>query len=508
MLFGDILRQNAMKFPNKTALICGDDRVSYLELNSQVNRLANTLLATGMKKGDRVAVVADNCIQYVEAYYAVAKGGMIIVPINTTLDSSGVSYLINDTGAGTVIFGENYSDTINSIYPGLKTVNNYIAIGNAAKAESYEELVSRYSPDEPEVAIDEDDTIGIWYTSGTTGWPKGVAVSHKSLISEIVNMMLNGYPINRNDVNLAILPLSHLGGQYLMKNHFYIGGTSVLLETLEPKLILETIEREKVTTSLFTPAVVFAITDYSDVNRYDVSSIRIIMYAGAPLPEGAQSRMNEIFGDILMQCYGASEVPVIMMPPLLEGPWEKVKRPGSCGKEITGIEVRLVNEEGDDVAQGEIGELLVRGDNMMKGYWNMPEETAKVLEGGYFHTGDLATKDDEGYYYVVGRKEDTIVTGGKPVYSAEVESVISLHPSISEVAVIDVPDVRLGKLVKAVVVLKVGEKASEEDIIKWCASRLEAYKVPKSVDIVDSLPRTAIGKILKRALRDRYSKGE
>ncbi|MBA7656889.1 Long-chain-fatty-acid--CoA ligase [subsurface metagenome] len=507
MLLGDIMRLNAMKFPDKTALVFKDIRLSYLELNRRVNRLANALLGIGVEPGDRVAVLADNCSQYVEVYFATSKGGMVVVPINNSLDAEGMTYIVSDSGANTIVFGENYVDTINSLRPGLKTVRNYIAIGEAPGAENYDKLLSSYPDDEPEVAIDEDDTAWLLYTSGTTGPPKGVMLNHNSQVVDSANTLLTCFPINRSDIHLVILPLFHIGSLWHMRCHFYMGNTTVLMDARDPKLILEAIEREKVTTLCFVPPMIVPIVNHPDIDKYDVSSMRIMIYSGAPLPEGLQRRLNQIFGDIIIQVYALTEGgPAIVMPPLMEGPWQEVKRPGSCGKEVINVEVKLVNEEGKDCAPGEVGEILARGDNIMKGYWNMPEATAKTLEGGYLHTGDLATRDEEGYYYITGRKKDTITSAGKPVYSPEIENVMSLHPAISEVAVIGVPDKELGEAVKAVVVLRTGEKATEEEIIGWCQGRLDDYKVPRSVDIVDRLPKTPSGKVLKNILRERYSK--
>jgi acyl-CoA synthetase (AMP-forming)/AMP-acid ligase II len=507
MLVRDIIRLNAQRFPNKTALVFKDTRFSYSQLNHRVNRLANALLGIGVTKGDRVAVLADNCSQYVETYLATGKGGMVIVPVNTALDTEAQSYVINDSGASTVIFGEKYLTPVDSMRPGLETVNNYIVIGKAPGVESYEGLVSRYSPDEPGVAIDEADTAWLMYTSGTTGPPKGVMISHRNLMADVTNTLLSCYPINRNDVHLDLLPMFHVGCLWHMKCHFYIGSTNVLLERPDPKLVLEAIERERVTTTALIPPMAVPIINYPDIEKYDVSSMRLIIYAGAPMPAAMTKRMNEIFGDIAMQVFALTEgTGGLIMPPLLEGPWEKVKRPGSCGKETINVEVRLVNEEGEECVPGEIGEVLVRGDVIMKGYWNMPEATAKTLEGGYLHTGDLATRDEEGYYYITGRKKDTITSAGRPVYSPEIEDVISIHPSVAEVAVIGVPDDELGEAVKAVVVLKAGEKATESEIISWCTGKLDDYKVPRSVELVAILPKTPTGKVLKSVLRDRYSR--
>ncbi len=507
MLLGDILRQNAMKLPRKTALVFKDTRLSYRELNERVNRLANALLAIGVKPGDRVAVLADNCSQYLEVYFATAKGGMVIVPINSSLDAEGITYIVNDSGASTIVFGENYRDTISSLRPGLESVEHYIAIGEVVGAESYEKLLSGYPAGEPEVAISEDDTVWLLYTSGTTGAPKGVMLNHKSQIVDSANTILTCFPINRSDIHLVILPLFHIGSLWHMRCHFYMGNTTVLMDARDPGLVLEAIEREKVTTMCFVPPMMVPIVTHPDINRYDLSSIRIMIYSGAPLPEGLQRQMNRIFSGIIIQTFALTEGgPAIIMPPLMEGPWQEVKRAGSCGKEVLNVEVRLVNDEGKDCVPGEVGEILARGDNIMKGYWNMPEATARTLEGGYLHTGDLATRDKEGYYYITGRKKDTITSAGKPVYSPEVENVISLHPAISEVAVIGVPDKELGERVVAIAVLKAGEKATAGEIINWGEGKLDDYKVPGSVDFVDRLPKTPSGKVLKNILRGGYSK--
>jgi len=502
------MRLNAMKLPEKTALIFRDTRLSYLELNRRANRLANALLSIGVNKGDRVAVLADNCPQYVEAYFATAKGGMVIVPINSSLDAEGITYIVDDSGANTIIFGENYADTANSLRTKLRPVKNYIVIGKASGAERYEGLLSGYPDSEPEVAIDEDDTAWLLYTSGTTGAPKGVMLSHKSQIVDSANTLLTCFPINRSDIHMVILPLFHIGALWHMRCHFYMGNTTVLMDTRDPRLVLETIEREKVTTLCFVPPMIVPIVEYPDIDKYDLSSLRIMIYSGAPLSEGLEQRLKQVFGDIIIQVYALTEGgPAIIMPPLMEGTWQQVKRHGSCGKEVINVEVRLVNEEGRDCAPGEVGEILAKGDNIMKGYWNMPEATARTLEGGYLNTGDLATKDEEGYYYITGRKKDTIISSGMPVYSPEVESVISLHPAISEVAVIGVPDEELGEAVRAVVVLRTGAKANGDEIVGWCQHRLDGYKIPKSVEVVDQLPKTPSGKILKHVLRERFSQG-
>ena len=501
MLLGDIVRQNAMKFPNKTALIYGDTRLTYLELNNQANRLANALLDIGMTKGDRVAVLADNCPEYVVTYFACAKSGLIIVPVNTTLDNEGIAYIINGSEANTVIFGENYADLISSMQSRLSTVRHYIVIGQAPDCASYQEITAKHTSDEPEVALSDDDIAWLCYTSGTTGVPKGVMLSHKNIISNVTGMIISGYPIGRNEINLCLVPLTHATGMLHPLIYYIVGATNVLLERYDPKLVLELIQREKVTATIITSPLLASIIDYPGVRNYDVSSLRLALSGGAPIPEGSVRKFNRIFGDIIMAGYGMTEASsFIMIIPLLEGPLSKVRRGGSCGRELVNVEARVVNEEGEDAAPGEVGELLAAGDNVMKGYWHMPEETAKTLEGGYLHTSDLAMKDKEGYYYITGRKKDMIITAGQGVLSPEIENVISLHAAVSEVAVIGAPDKELGEIVQAFVALKKGENTTEQEIIEWCSSQLEDYKVPKLVKFVDSLPKTASGKVQKTAL--------
>jgi len=262
---------------------------------------------------------------------------------------------------------------------------------------------------------------------------------------------------------------------------FYIGGTNIFLERFDPRLFCETVDREKVTTSALVANMVVPLIEYPEINKYDISSLRMIVSAGAPMSPELLKRANDIFGDIFMDVFALTEAaPMLTGPPLFEGPWERVKRPGSAGKEMLNIEVKVVNEDGNEVAPGEIGEIVAKGDNIMMGYWKMPEETARVLRDVYLHTGDLATKDKDGYFYITGRKKDMIVSGGNTIYATEVEDAIYSHPSVSEVAVIGVPDEALGELVNAVVVLKKGKEATEEEIIKLCQGKLRYQGVCKS----------------------------
>jgi len=501
MLLGDIIRQNACKFPHRTAVVSGETRLTYEELNSRVNRLARALLDMGMKKGDRLAVLADTCPEYVVTYFACAKSGIIIVPVNTTLDIGGVSSIIKGSGAVAIIFGQVYTGLAKPIGSEMSTIKHYLTIGEMTGVHSFQEVIKGLSADEPDVIVDENDIAWLCYTSGTTGVPKGVMLSHKNIISNIKDMILSGYPNGRNEINLSLVPMSHAAGMLHPLLHYIVGGTNVLMEKYDPRLFLEITQKEKVTTTIITSPLLASIIDCPDIGKYDVTSLRLAVTGGAIIPDGPAGKFNEIFGDIILPGYGMTEASsFIMIAPMLEGALPEIKRPGSSGKELVNVEVRVVNEEGDDLASGEVGELLIAGDNIMQGYWEMPEETARTLEGGYLHTGDLASRDEEGYYYITGRKKDIIFTAGKEVLSPEIENVISLHPSVSEMAVIGVPDEKLGEMIKVFIALKRGKKATEQEIIEWCARYLEDYKVPKMVCFIDSLPKTASGKVQKTAL--------
>lgn len=505
MLLGDMIKGNARKHPDKTALALAGTRYTYSQFNNRINQLANALLDQGIKKGDGVAVLADTCLQYIEIFFATAKCGMVCVPVNNMLDNDGISYIINNSEAVALAFGEKYSATVNSISSGLDTVRNLIVIGEAPGTVGYEDLTSRYPADEPKVAVDEDDLAWLLYTSGTTGLPKGVMLSHKNLIANTVNTIMSNFPVSCNDIHLNLLPMFHSGMLCHMNCLFYIGGTNMFLERFDPELFYRTVDQERVTTSALVANMIVPLIEYPDIDKYDISGLRMVVSAGAPMSPELLKRANNIFGDIFMDVFALTEAsPMLTGPPLFEGPWEKVKRPGSAGKEMLNIEVKVVNENGSEAAPGEIGEIVARGDNIMIGYWKMPEETARVLRDGYLHTGDLASKDRDGYFHITGRKKDMIISGGNTIYATEVEDTIYSHPSVSEVAVIGVPDKALGELVKAVVVLKKDEETTAEEIIKLCQEKLGSYKVPKSVVFTDSLPKTPTAKVLKNVLKEKY----
>lgn len=503
--------RNVRNNPHKRAVVCRETHttLTYGEFNLRVNSLLNGLHDLGVKKGDRIAVLYHNCHRYAELFFALMKGGMVMVPIDFRLKGKEISFLLNNSQASMVVVGEDYIGVLPSPVD-IPIVRSLICIGKAPEGmEDYEYLISSHPPRQPQVAVEEKDLATLYHTSGTTGVPKGVMMTHKNLISIATNTLI-AFRVTPDDITLHTSPFSHVAPLWPLLIHFYVGGGNVLLKKFDPQDVLKAIEEERITTWNSVPVMIIQLLNYPDIHRYDLGSLRWISYGAAPMPVEILKRALNLFGPILIQVYGLTEAyPVTLLPRrdhILEAPEEKLKRLGSCGRELINCEARVVNERGEDVAPGEIGEIITRGDHVMEGYWGLPEETSAIIRNGWLYTGDLATVDAEGYIYIVDRKKEIIISGGENISPREVEEVIYMHPSVSEVAVIGIPDGKWGEAVKAVIVLKEGEKATAEEIIALCENNLAGFKKPKSVEFLDSLPHTPSGKILKRELRKRYCK--
>ncbi|MDY7036343.1 MAG: long-chain-fatty-acid--CoA ligase [Thermodesulfobacteriota bacterium] len=513
MVIGDLLLRNVKKTPDKTAIVCWESglRFSFKEFNARVNSISNALLRLGVEKGDRLAVLLQNCHYYPELYFAAAKGGMVIVPLNFRSVGRELMYFIDNSGANSLIFGEEYLEVISSIRKDLAGVKNFIIIGRPTRdMESYEDLVDSHSTEEPSMDVDEENLIAIIYTSGTTGVPKGTMITHKNWIINTRNTIAT-LNFREDDTTLHITPFFHAAPVWPMLSHMYVGGCNVLLKKFDPNTVLDIIEREKITTINTLPIMILRLLNYPQLKQYDVSSLRLISYGGAPMPFELLKEAMKTFGHIFAQVYGLTESgPLItcLLPEdhILEGSMEKINRITSCGKTIVNVEVKLLNEKGETVQAGEVGEITARGDTMMKGYWKMKEATEEAMQDGWLHTGDMGRMDDDGYIYIVDRKKDMIISGGENIYSREIENVIYSHPSVQEVAVIGIPDEEWGEAVLALIVPKEGEVILEEEIIDFCKKQLASYKKPKKVEFLKYLPRTESGKIWKKELKEKYQK--
>lgn len=508
-----MIRRAAFYHKDKTAVVCGDSRLTFQQVNCRSNRLAQALVRIGVAKGERLAVLLPNCPEFVEADFALIKAGLVRLPLNPRLSAKECVYIVGNAKASTLVFGHQFHEISEQIRQEVGSVKNFIVVGPGEKgnALAYEELLGRQSDDEVSVDVADDDPYQILYTSGTTGRPKGAVTTFRSRLSTLATVLIDEMRVDPTDVLLSVAPLAHGGGTKILP-HFLRGAGNVLLPKFTPESFCRTVEKEKVTTSWMVPTMVTLLLEYPDLKKFDLRSLKTVVYAAAPMPEATLRRALETFGDIFVQVYGLSEAPnpVLLLPRVdhrLEGTEVQLRRLQSAGREVFGVQVRVINEEGKDAAPGEIGEIITTGDNLMTGYWNDPEATAESIRNGWFYTGDLAKVDDEGYVFIVDRRKDMIISGGFNVYPREVEEVLYRHPAVLEATVVGVPDPRWGEAVKAVVVRRPGMQVSPEEIIAFCQADMASYKKPASVDFVDELPKGPNGKILKREIKQQYWRG-
>ena len=507
----------AREYPDNPALVYKTTRMTFRELNQTSNRLAHGILALGIRKGDRVGMFLHNHCEFIEIDFALSKAGIVRVPLNIRLAPQDHEYMLNDSGANTLMYDESFTETVEKLKPALKTVQHFIRVSDGSPGQSmpstiaFEDLLNNQSVDEPSVEIGEQDLHTLFYTSGTTGKPKGAMLTQKSWANVAINLVLDYGPITQRDVILNTQPLSHGAGFFVLP-FFIRGAVNVLIPEVKPSIVFETIQREKVTVLKLVPTVLYLLTESPEKTQYDLSSLHSIIYGGAPSAAPRLKDAIRFFGQKIVQLYGQAEAPMCISvlskeDHHIDGPEEAVKRLSSAGKPCLNVDVRVVDENDCEVPPGQVGEVAVRGYHIMKGYWNLPEATVETMRNGWIHTGDMGYFDDQGFLFLVDRKRDVIISGAFNIYPKEIEDVIASHPKVKEAAVIGVPDEKWGEAVKAVVVPKAGEAVTEQEIIDHCRDRMAGFKKPKSVDVVDELPRNPYGKVLKTALRERYWKG-
>jgi acyl-CoA synthetase (AMP-forming)/AMP-acid ligase II len=504
---GDIPRKYARLDPDKECIVCDEVRLTWKQLNERVNRLANALADVGIAKDTKVATLALNCHRLIEIYYAASKLGAVTVPLNFRLAPEELVYVINHSDAELLFVDHNTLEIAKQILPQLENVREriYFAAGEEGWL-GYEEFIEGSSDAEPAVEVDEDDLCHLQYTGGTTGLPKGVMITNRNYLTTAIGMGL-ALEFEPHYSTLQVLPIFHTAWWPVLLHHF-AGCKAVIAKRFDFTEILATAERERVTHINMVPVLFSWLLDFPDAEKYDLSSIRYFSYAGAPMPEEVLRRCIAKFGPIFQQGYGLTEASPLGTMLLeddqcrLEGPPDLVKRINSCGRETTVTEVRVVDEEDNEVAVGEIGEVIIRGKNVMRGYWKDPELTAKALRGGWLHTGDLAEIDEYGFIYIVDRKNDMIITGGENVYPFEVEQVLYEHPAVLVAAVVGLKSEKWGEEVTAVVSLKQGAEAAEEELIALCREKIAGYKCPKRVIFSESIPTSALGKVLRRQVRE------
>jgi len=507
LLLGEVIARNARKFPEKRALIWAEGERTYGEMNARINALAHSLTRMGVGKGDKVAILLPNVPETIEACYAAFKIGAVAVPLNFRLSGNELEYIINNADARILILGHEFSETIGQIRPMLSLIREFIVVGTSSKRDMkpYEDLIGKGMDEEPHCRLFDDDDALILYTSGTTGRPKGAVMSHKAFMLNAFSWAM-AYHAEFDDILVCIPPLFHVASLGYTLTQFYVGASVYIEHSFDPKRTWEIVHREKITTLFLVPAMWIALLQVEGIQSYDRSSLRILNTGAAIMPIEVKRKILETFPNAgIFDCFGQTEMAGGVT--ILDAR-DALRKPGSVGKAVPFLEIRLVDDEEREVMRGEVGEAVYRGPTVTKGYYKNPEATREAMKGGWFHSGDLLRQDEEGYYFIVDRKKDMIISGGENIYPAEIEQVLYEHPAVLEAAVIGIPDPKWGESVKAVVALKQGKQLSEEEVIAFCKTRLASYKKPKSVEFVDALPRSAAGKILKTIMRERYWKGQ
>lgn len=506
----EYLEHHAHVQPEKVAVIFQNRRITYDELNRRANMVAHALLKLGLKRGDMVSYMLNNCPECIELMFGLNKAGIGLAPINMRFVGSEIEYIVNNSDTKALFVGEEFADRVKEVKNRFEKVgpNNYVSIGkkNIDGMIPYEEFLAGASDQNPGVEQREENIFFIGYTSGYTGKPKGAVILNKHFDRMIASSAVE-FGLTGNDVMLLVMPLFHVNSIGLSSLQLCLGGTVVLAVPFNPAEILELIDREKATCTSLVPTMFYFIMLLPDEvkNKYDMSSLRFLWTSSAPLTTNMKEWILSFFKNAgLFEMYGSTEIGAVTNL----RPKDQFRKIRCCGKVTIGNKIRLLDDNGYDVPAGQVGELYVKQDNRwFKEYYKNPEATSKAFRGEWMTVGDMARMDEEGYYSIVDRKNDMLISGGENVYPVEIEEVMSKHLKIAQVAVIGVPDDKWGEAVKALIILKKDETATEKEIIDWCRERLAGYKIPKSVEFRDSFPISPIGKIIKRELRAPYWAG-
>ncbi|GAV23522.1 long-chain-fatty-acid--CoA ligase [Carboxydothermus pertinax] len=507
----ELFWETTEKYPGLTATVFLGQEMTYKELGEQIKRFTTALSKLSIKKGDRVAVMLPNCQEFVISYFAILNLGGIVVQTNPMYVERELEYQLNDSGAETIIL-------LDVLYPRAQAVKGNTALKNIIVVSipligtyngefgpgvyKFSDLISDSEPSPPEVTVTPDDVAVLQYTGGTTGISKGAMLTHKNLVANVyqVREFSNGIFFDGQERVLTALPLFHVYGMTCCMNlATCFGGTMILIPKFDATLLLQHIQRYRPTSFPGAPTMYVALLNHPDLTKYDLKSINVCVSGSAPLPVEVQTKFEEVTGAVVVEGYGLSEAsPVTHCNPI-----RGTRKIGSIGVPYSDTIAKIVDiETGEDLPPGQIGELVVQGPQVMKGYWNRPEETAKALKDGWLYTGDLAKMDEDGFFYIVDRKKDMIIAGGYNIYPREVEEVLYQHPKVKEAIVVGVPDPYRGETVKAFIVVKEGETLTEQEVIEFCNAHLARYKVPRLVEFRSELPKTVVGKVLRRQLRE------
>ncbi|MSQ53391.1 MAG: hypothetical protein EXR28_16085 [Betaproteobacteria bacterium] len=513
MFIGDLPRRNAFRYPDQTAIENDSRQLTWTELNQRVNRLAHSFHALGLRKSDRIAVLAAPSTEVAEIYFAAAKLGLVIVPVHTGLVAREVGFILNDVGAKAVLFEEEPANAFRATIESIDLIEIRIVIGKLDSFIPYDSLFEHDRAGEPDVPVEDTDLFAIRFTSGTTGMPKGCPSTHRDWLRRSQNFMAHiGH--THHDRALLFAPMSLGVGSSMLMSYSLVGAHMVVMRRFNSTELLRTIDSHRITTFMMPVPTLFAkILDDAIIDKVDLSSLRVVGYGGAVFALPLLMRTLARFHCGFFGVYGTLEAGGFSTYLLPEDHQleqyagaereKRARRLNSCGREAMQADIRIVDENGAEVPRGEVGEIIVRTEGMIAQFWNRPGEIEKVLRDGWYHTGDGGMIDTDGYIYIADRLKDIVRSGGMNVASVEVENILLGHPAVAEAAVIGVPDPRWGEAVIAFVVKK--STVCEEDLLAHCRSQLANYKVPKGVEFVDTMPKNSMDKILKRELRIQYA---
>jgi len=512
LVVGELLLNSVNKYPKRNAIVGDEASFTYEELNRRVNRIANNLLAGGLKKGDRLGILLMNCYQFVELIMACAKSGIIMVPVNWRFQAPEIKYVIDNSDACAMIMGEEFIPVMETAAKDIKEIpaDKYWVVGSKKFRDAgglYQDLVKEGPISEPDVKIDPEDILCIGYTSGTTGFPKGAITQHKTGVETAIAMNIEF--VTSYMVNLIVMPTFHSNSINNVMASFLSGMTIHIyhLRGFNGEEILQIIDKYKVNISSMVPTMYNIILALPEEvrNKYDVSSMTTLLSSSAPISAKTKKEILSFFKNgKLYEGYGATETGVVTAL----RPEDQLRKLNSVGQAVFGKQIKILDPDGNEMKPGGIGEIYTRGINIFKGYLKNPEATKAAFRGDWCAVGDMGYVDEENYLYLVDRKNDMIISGGENIYPTEVENVIYTHPSVREVAIVGVPDEFWGESVKAVVLLKDGTSATQEEIIEFTKGKLAGYKRPRTVDFVTELPMTPTGKILRRLVKEKYWKGK
>jgi long-chain acyl-CoA synthetase len=510
--YADIIYRNAILYPDKEAFVYGTQRISFAQYNERVNSLIHALTGMGVKKGGVLGILSWNCLDYIDIFGAAMKGGFIASPYNPRLNADELTYLINYSEAQTLFVGTELIETANHLKLRVPKVKNYVSLEtSAAGMISHGELLKTQAKNEPDIWVEEDDPFVIFYTSGTTGVPRGALYTHRRKMED-TRLFTLGLALEYGNRELMTIPLFHVAGASYLFAFFFSAAVNIISpqRTFDPATFLQMIQDEQVTDIHIVPTHLVSMLGLPEIRKYDLNTLKRVWYAGSPMPVEVLKKGIDLLGPVFIQAYGQSESGPLVSSlsrsahMVMDEPPEAQKILASCGKPSQGVHVRILDVNGQDVALGDVGEIVVKSNSLMREYWKKPDETEHTIKKGWLYTGDLGYYDKTGNIYLVDRKKDMIITGGENVYPREVEEVLYRHPAVEESAVIGIPDPYWIEIVHAVVVLKKGEIVDEKEIIDFCKEQLAHYKAPKSVNFVKMLPKNPQGKILKRDLRKSY----